>query len=402
MDPLPREQLADFTRRFGPELHEDAYRVRALLLDTCPTQRREVAVLVAAVEEGVPRRISSSSDGFSSGRLERFAADLASERGLDAGAALWAVQSWAWVLGVSGPPADDVVDKPKQDDKAKRPVPEPQPQPKPRPRPAPKPDHTPPPQPAPASSRTGAGRLAGKLILAGAAATVLSVFLPLAGYYGGPFQLVADWPVVAGAVGLMGLGIAAAVPSLSKADRKGSGTGFALGLGVLSLAFFIFVFGQTTTDQASMAAGTWIGLAGSVLVVVAALSMLSALRAGGQPQLPSEQPNQLGANLAVVAALLALGGAFVPERAGSLVTLLPWALCIVVAVALLTLVARSSAPKPGRQLFAAWVLLAVGLVTAMCAAMIYWIGWPVSVPCAVVSIGAIVNYASTRAAIRRA
>jgi hypothetical protein len=107
MDPCPREQLAELVRNEGLDLIQDAGRIRALLQDLCPDAPREVAALVAAVEENVPIRIQRSSDSLSvQGGQERLARMLAQNRALTAAAASWAVQSWASILGKGKAPDD--------------------------------------------------------------------------------------------------------------------------------------------------------------------------------------------------------------------------------------------------------------------------------------------------------
>jgi hypothetical protein len=107
MNPLPRETLAELVQTYGPALLDDARRVRALLYDTCPGDRREVGVLVAAVEEGIPLSISRASETISvPGELDRLTTELEDTRGLSYDAARWAVRSWAWVLGMADPPVD--------------------------------------------------------------------------------------------------------------------------------------------------------------------------------------------------------------------------------------------------------------------------------------------------------
>jgi hypothetical protein len=107
MNPLPRETLAELVQTYGPALLDDARRVRALLNDTCPGDRREVGVLVAAVEEGIPLSISRASDSISvPGELDRLTTELEDTRGLSYDAARWEVRSWAWVLGMADPPVD--------------------------------------------------------------------------------------------------------------------------------------------------------------------------------------------------------------------------------------------------------------------------------------------------------
>ncbi|MGH8934121.1 MAG: hypothetical protein ACRDZO_26645 [Egibacteraceae bacterium] len=51
---LPRERLAEFVSAQPGQTIQDARRVKGFLQDVCPSHRRELSLLVAAVEEGVP------------------------------------------------------------------------------------------------------------------------------------------------------------------------------------------------------------------------------------------------------------------------------------------------------------------------------------------------------------
>jgi hypothetical protein len=127
----PREELARFVQAGDPELVQDARRVKGLLQDTSPGHRRENALLVAAVEEGVAARIARLGDSMSvPGELERLATDLMRARAITPAAASWAVGAWAWALGKAPVPDDEATEAP-------TPTPTPEP-PKPRrPEPAP-------------------------------------------------------------------------------------------------------------------------------------------------------------------------------------------------------------------------------------------------------------------------
>jgi hypothetical protein len=106
MDAAPREELARFVRDGDPELLQDARRIKGLLQDACPEHRRENALLVAAVEEGVAARIGRLGDSLSiPGELEQLAGDLMRTRAITPEAARWAVGAWAWTLG-KGPVPD--------------------------------------------------------------------------------------------------------------------------------------------------------------------------------------------------------------------------------------------------------------------------------------------------------
>ncbi|HEY5987856.1 MAG TPA: hypothetical protein VIV12_16005, partial [Streptosporangiaceae bacterium] len=106
----PREALGPLVSPADTELLGDARRIRELLQDACPQSRREVMVLVAAAEEGLPLRLRQlTAGGMVPGELNRLAAELARTRGLDAVMASWAVGAWAWALGVGPIPAEEQV-----------------------------------------------------------------------------------------------------------------------------------------------------------------------------------------------------------------------------------------------------------------------------------------------------
>jgi hypothetical protein len=113
MDAEAREKLKELVAVYGPALQDDARRTKALLLDTCPTHRREVAVLVAAAEEGIPGRLNRAASVTSFGRdIERLSAQLEQDRSLTRDAARWAVQSWAWAYDLGPPPVDALASDP--------------------------------------------------------------------------------------------------------------------------------------------------------------------------------------------------------------------------------------------------------------------------------------------------
>src|SRR6266545_5280707 len=96
MDAAAREALGRLVGGADTELLGDARRVRELLQDTCPQSRREVMVLVAAVEEGLPLRLRRlTAGGMGPGELGRLATELTRTRGLDPVMASWAVGGWA-------------------------------------------------------------------------------------------------------------------------------------------------------------------------------------------------------------------------------------------------------------------------------------------------------------------
>ncbi|MGA1411779.1 MAG: hypothetical protein ACO37W_18845, partial [Prochlorotrichaceae cyanobacterium] len=53
----PRQTLHDLIRRFGTSLAEDSQRCKGMLRDLCGSSKREIAGLVAAIEEKIPAEL---------------------------------------------------------------------------------------------------------------------------------------------------------------------------------------------------------------------------------------------------------------------------------------------------------------------------------------------------------
>jgi formylglycine-generating enzyme required for sulfatase activity len=96
-----RQKLSEIILRYGRGICNDPRRCKGLLLDHCAGDRREVFVLVSALEEQVVCDLMAGLGGQSwalvAGRLSR---RLVEHRALADEAALWAVESWALALGV--------------------------------------------------------------------------------------------------------------------------------------------------------------------------------------------------------------------------------------------------------------------------------------------------------------
>jgi hypothetical protein len=96
----PWQTLGELIAKFGADLSDDPRRLEALLRDYAGTYRREIAVLVGAAREGVPRELCEPSEGMPLalrvGRLEK---RLEDNLGLSSEASQWAVDAWAAALG---------------------------------------------------------------------------------------------------------------------------------------------------------------------------------------------------------------------------------------------------------------------------------------------------------------
>lgn len=101
MNEMARQKLAELVGRFGRDVVNDARRCEALLRDVCPQHKREVFVLVSAVRECVPGEMLTGSAAVPKPvLLSRLSRRLHDNLGLDEALTRWAVESWAFALGL--------------------------------------------------------------------------------------------------------------------------------------------------------------------------------------------------------------------------------------------------------------------------------------------------------------
>jgi hypothetical protein len=102
MDNFPRQTLRRILTKHGKNICADARRCEALLNDLCGAYRREINVLVNAVEERVPLDLLAGAGSMPTGLLlTRLEKRLEDDTGLTAEAARWSVESWALALGIA-------------------------------------------------------------------------------------------------------------------------------------------------------------------------------------------------------------------------------------------------------------------------------------------------------------
>ncbi|HEX8290113.1 MAG TPA: hypothetical protein VF570_00070, partial [Pyrinomonadaceae bacterium] len=93
--------LREIVARHGHSVVQDARRCEGLLRDYSARYRREVSVLVSALEEHVPQDLLAARGGAPRQvLLARLARRLAEFRALSEPAAAWSVNSWALALGL--------------------------------------------------------------------------------------------------------------------------------------------------------------------------------------------------------------------------------------------------------------------------------------------------------------
>lgn len=111
MNDKPRQVLCDLLRKQGVSLSQDRARCSGLLRDHCGAFKAETMVLLAAMEEGVPARLTEQSGNFAPEILIGYLIKrMRIDRQLTEEAARWAVESWALALGISfsaGAPSGD-------------------------------------------------------------------------------------------------------------------------------------------------------------------------------------------------------------------------------------------------------------------------------------------------------
>lgn len=101
MNEQPRQKLREIVARHGHSVVQDARRCEGLLRDYSAQYRREVSVLMSALEEHVPQDLLAAPDGVPRRvLLARLARRLADYRALSEPAAAWSVNTWAVALGI--------------------------------------------------------------------------------------------------------------------------------------------------------------------------------------------------------------------------------------------------------------------------------------------------------------
>lgn len=102
MNNLPRQALRRILAKHGNEVCGDAGRCENLLKDSCGSYRREINVLVAAVEDRVPMDLLAANRSMPQELLlTRLEKRLEEQTAMTREAARWAVESWALALNVA-------------------------------------------------------------------------------------------------------------------------------------------------------------------------------------------------------------------------------------------------------------------------------------------------------------
>lgn len=100
LDDAVREALRRLLDQYGPDLIRDRTRLAGLLRDECGQHKREINLLLDALDEHVVETLRSPSQVLLLVTIPSCARRLHEARGTDATAARWAVESWAHALGL--------------------------------------------------------------------------------------------------------------------------------------------------------------------------------------------------------------------------------------------------------------------------------------------------------------
>lgn len=102
MNNLPRETLRRILNKYGSEIGDNPRRCESLLNDLCGSFRREINVLVNAIEERVPLDLLAGTGSMPLELLlTRLEKRLAEQTAMTGEAARWAVESWALALNAA-------------------------------------------------------------------------------------------------------------------------------------------------------------------------------------------------------------------------------------------------------------------------------------------------------------
>jgi hypothetical protein len=102
MNNLPRQMLRQILAKYGNEICSDSRRCESLLNDLCGEYRREINVLVNAIEERVPLDLLAGMNSMPRELLlTKLEKRLEEQAALTIDAAKWAVESWALALGAA-------------------------------------------------------------------------------------------------------------------------------------------------------------------------------------------------------------------------------------------------------------------------------------------------------------
>src|ERR1700730_16751832 len=111
MEDLPRQKLRYLIASEGRSLCDDPRRCEALLRDVCGAHGREVNLLVTALRQGIATDLLGCQSGIPPAVVSARLTNRLDNLGIAEDAARWAVDSWAYALGLPVSPPPEKVEK---------------------------------------------------------------------------------------------------------------------------------------------------------------------------------------------------------------------------------------------------------------------------------------------------
>ncbi|NEP61840.1 MAG: hypothetical protein F6K31_33625 [Symploca sp. SIO2G7] len=102
MNNLPRQKLGELIEKYGSSLYEEPKRCEGMLRDLCGQYRREIAVLISAINQNLVAEMLEQKKNNIPPKLflGRLARQMQDNLAIAEDASAWAVESWAIALGI--------------------------------------------------------------------------------------------------------------------------------------------------------------------------------------------------------------------------------------------------------------------------------------------------------------
>ncbi|MCL2932693.1 MAG: hypothetical protein MGG11_10665 [Trichodesmium sp. MAG_R03] len=114
MNNIPRQILDKLVKKEGITRYKEAKICKAILSDLCGEYPKEISVLVVALEEKIIDELEKNAQFVPLEiLLKRLAKQIQNKRAIAEEASIWAVESWAFVLGIYSPDLGNIDSSPK-------------------------------------------------------------------------------------------------------------------------------------------------------------------------------------------------------------------------------------------------------------------------------------------------
>jgi len=109
MNNIPRQTLYQLIQKEGITRYSEAKKCKAVLSDLCGEYPREISALVVALEEQIIDELQKNAQFIPLELLlKQLAKRIQNQRAITEEASIWAVESWAFVLGIYSPDLSNI------------------------------------------------------------------------------------------------------------------------------------------------------------------------------------------------------------------------------------------------------------------------------------------------------